>query len=228
MYDFGGGLSFGWLTSTVAAATTVTSATLTATADASATRVTNGSYYMWGAGTEGAAFPSSYNPTTSASVSRSADICTTTNLEALGFNANEGTIIAEFQVYGQSSTQRVIQFDDGTANNRISISVSGGAVTAAIVTGGSTSGPDGASLSSGTVTNRTTVKVALAYKADDIALVVNGGAAATDSSWTPSLTLTTCRLGSDNAGGAQLFGTLAKTTIYPSRLPNATLQALTA
>jgi hypothetical protein len=78
-----------------------------------------------------------------------------------------------------------------------------------------------------TWTTNAVFKNAQAYKANDFAGSVNGGAVATDTSGTVP-TVSVLQLGSLGAGSSSINGYLRRITYYPRRLANAELQAITA
>ncbi len=85
--------------------------------------------YIWGANIYAGSGPTSYLPTTSAGVTRAADVCSVdlTKLKDVGGNALwsgvEGTIVFDGEFIGDtpSSYLPVLTIDDGTINNRIGI-----------------------------------------------------------------------------------------------------------
>ena len=60
---------------------------------------------FWGAQRELGSFPTSYIPTTTAAVTRSADVCQITGTDFSGFwNASEGSVVAEYDYQGTVSS----------------------------------------------------------------------------------------------------------------------------
>ena len=171
---------------------------------------------------EVASAPTSPIITTAASVARASDVATVTTLTPW-FNATEGTILAEYSRPFPSGNQYELSFNDGTtaeqfslynaASNRVVLVQDNGTQQFLGIVG---SGFDSAFQIS---------KKALAYTAADFAGCLNGGAIATSATGTLP-TVTNLRLGrlvSIN----HLNGWLRRVVYYPTRLPNATLQALT-
>ncbi len=178
---------------------------------------------VYGPQLEQGAFASSYIPTTGATATRAADSAIITNLASIGFNPLEGTILAEWEhLPGNISVERrVAQFDNNTDDNRILLfSRAGNTVGAFIRTGAI----DQANLTSAALT--TINKGALAYKGNDCALSGNGAAAVTSTS-TVLPTVDRLRLGA-TPGATNLNGWLRRLTYFPTRLPDAQLQARTA
>jgi hypothetical protein len=154
---------------------------------------------VWGFQLEAGAFPTSYIPTTTTSLTRSADVASVTTLSPW-FNASEGTIYAESLPFSITN-QRIASFNDGSTSNRIIISrgtASGGNVNGNVSAGGS---PQVSALIFGaSLPAETFTKTAFAYKLDDFAGSVNGSAAVTDTSGTIP-TVNILALGSGEALG---------------------------
>jgi hypothetical protein len=185
--------------------------------------------FIWGAQTELGAFATSYIPTVASTVTRAADIATMTGTNfSSWYNQSEGTIVA------QASTQRttgaavrVLGIDDGTTDNRHSFSFDGTSPSTtfnAVTIVGAVPQASFALL----VTPLAVSKLAYAYKTNDFAASVNGGAVSTDTSGTVPSGLIAMRIGSLVGGIQQLNGHLSSITYYPSRLTNAQLQALSS
>ena len=176
--------------------------------------------YVWGAQIEAGAFPTSYIPTTTTSLTRNADVATMTGTNFSDwFNASEGSIVAEAMGYALSGN--IFAFDDNGDNNRIQIARAATSqyqnliyVGGALQTGGAF----------GNYTVNTFGKVATAYKVNDIAYVANGGTVGTDN--TANIpTVTQLNIGSRKSGTALLNGIIKRLYYYPQRLTNAELQA---
>jgi hypothetical protein len=197
----------------------------------------NGSYlgevgkgiYIYGAQIETGAFPTSYIPTTTAAVTRSADVCQITGTDFSGFwNASEGSL-----VYEADSSSNVIGnhfvflVSDGTFNNQYQSSrsqnnaytdvgfwVKNGNVWQALI-----------NTSAGAWLQGATSKDAMAYKVDDFAFSDDGSAVLTDASGTLP-TVNRMEIGGSSLISAALNGHIARLRYYPVRIPNATLQVL--
>jgi hypothetical protein len=207
-------------------------ATATATATGifriqSATGDTNGftgdgtsGIYIWGAQLEAGAFPTSYIPTTTATVTRSADVVSVNTLTPW-FNASEGTLYVEGSSSNLARAMAVI--DDGSFNNRYQAAIASGYTpNFAAVSGGAVS----ADIYTSALTQSSNVKLAGAYRVNDFALSANGSAVVTDTSGALPVGLTTLRLGAYSTGGI-LCGTIRRLTYFPQRLSNANLQRIT-
>lgn len=177
-----------------------------------------GTIKVWGAQVEAGASASTYIPTTTASVTRAADVATVTDLPSIGFSATEGTLTAGFS-YDITANGRVVQFEDATANEHIRIVCNTTTVSSQIIDGGV------AVMNTAAITGVTTdavERVALAYKANDSATAGNGSAVTVDSSVTLP-TVTKLSLG-HTQGASQLNGYLRTFDYYATRRVDATLQ----
>lgn len=136
---------------------------------------------QWGHQVEVNEYLSSYIPTTTAAVTRAADVLSISGGDFSGvFNATEGTFIIEaeniFDYYGT-----YFSVDDGTSNDEMSISRDASDNTVMTITDG------GAAQMSSSLSGNTSelaVRIALAYKANDCQLAINGVTAAKDTSVT--------------------------------------------
>jgi hypothetical protein len=168
------------------------------------------------------AFLTSVIPTSSAAVTRNTD-----NIFAdpLGpwFNPVEGTLLAAFSLNAIPSTGTLAPaayFTDGTSNEAMQLRVLTSAIADAVIFdgGGVVFDSSGAAVTAGPV-----ITSALAYKANDCAASINGGAAQVDTSVTlPTVT----RLHFGSFGNA-INGHLCRVEYYARRLTDAQLQALT-
>jgi len=183
---------------------------------------------IWGAQLEAGACPSSYIPTTSASVQRQADVATVTTLSPW-YKNSAGTLFAQFiePCPDGANNRGIAALDDGSNNNRFSMFVPLGtpmAVAARVVAGGAATNPaNSASFSAGAI-----VKAALAYAVgtNQAALSVNGAAPSTASPAASPTGVNTLRIGAI-FGVTQLGGWIQEIRYYPRRLSDAELQTLT-
>jgi len=147
--------------------------------------VTNGrTQYWWGAQLEAGGFPTSYIPTTTTAVTRSADVCSIADLTDISFNTAEGTLFVEGTTsrgIGASNIS-ILSFNDGTADEVIALRrLTGGTTYDLLVTDGGVTQVDTAGFS---VANATAFRSAHAYKVNDFAHSIAGAAAQTDNSGT--------------------------------------------
>jgi hypothetical protein len=235
-------LSTGTIVSTGSSATSTITAlangwyrcTVTATAQATATDIvfagflvstgTTFSYtgdgtsgiYLWGAQLEAGAFATSYIPTTTAAVTRSASLA---DLISSAIANNIRTLYLEFRSPA-SGTRGVVSLNDNTANERASVLTSGTDPRLVVVDGG----VEQANVNGGTVTANQRTRIAVRINANDFAISINGGAVVTDASGTLP-TVDRLMLGRTQAG-EYLNGPLARVTGWTQLLPDSTLQSL--
>jgi hypothetical protein len=195
--------------------------------------VTKG-FYFWGAQLEAGAFPTSYIKTTTASVTRNADVAsmTSTNFSDW-YNATEGTVFWQGDTANAIAITNVAlrgyEISDGTVNERISFNLGFEGNTRALVVadGGVTQcnifSPDPAVA---LVANQT-YKAASAYKLNDFAHSLDGNFPKTDTSGTLP-TVNKINLGADLNGANLVNGHIAKFYFWNTRRPNETLQGLTS
>ncbi|TXH44496.1 MAG: hypothetical protein E6Q97_32715 [Desulfurellales bacterium] len=175
---------------------------------------------FYGAQLESAAFMSSTIPTTTVAVARTADSCIRTL--STEFSATAGTVVVASRPAGTEALNQFLYiFDDGTLNERYSVSRTGtGTITRMVVTDG---GVNQAFIDLGTVGDGVAYKTAQAWEVNDFASVLNGGSASTDVLGTLP-TVTTLRLGHrDAAATDHLNGHIRRFDYYPTRLPNGFL-----
>jgi hypothetical protein len=174
---------------------------------------------------EAGAFPTSYTPTTSATVTRAAD-----NASMVGsnfsswYNQSAGTIYAKADVFSASNNVQIIQISDGTNNNRNQLF---GEINAAISWYSMVGGTNTMWISAGNRLANTSFKIAGAIASNNGAVSLNGGNVITDNTVTVPLNLTMMSIGCYFNGTSQLNGHIQSIKYYPKRLPNADLQRLT-
>ena len=178
---------------------------------------------MWGAQVEVGAFPTSYIPTTSAALTRNADVATMTGTNfSSWFNQSAGTFTAQAIVPQLGRAGRIFTVDAGATTNMMDCTISAGNSCALeSIVGGSYIGFVG---SAGTISANTSFKVCTAYSdAATEAFSLNANTTGTNSlSFYTSMT--TLRFGAQ-AGGTFINGTLQKFNFYPQRLTNNEVQA---
>lgn len=192
----------------------------------------NQTCYFWGAQLEAGSFPTSYIPTTTASVVRSADVCSISGAGFTGmWNATEGSLFtsAIFNApvaYGTG--QLLVDVNDTTAANRLryfrnpTTGLSGFANTS--------SGSTNVSITSVSATQPSvTQKYSVGFKLDDYVFYVNNSQIGTDNLGAMIVSPTTMTIGDSSAGALRQYtnGTISAIRYYRKRLPNAKLQALT-
>jgi len=207
----------GWYRLTV----TTTTNTLTTARLRSFWSGTGTSTDFWGAQLETGAFATSYIPTTTAAVTRSADVASITGSNfSSWYRQDEGTVFAEYRTPA-FGTRGIAGFNDTTANERIALLTSGTDPKLIAVDGGVTQ----ADINGGTIAAGVMTKSAGAYAINDFAFAHAGGTAVTDTSGTLP-TITRLLVGADQAGNYQ-NGRIRRLTYFPTRLANEVLQRIT-
>jgi hypothetical protein len=183
---------------------------------------------------EAGAFPTSFIPTTTGTLARSADVCSITGSDFNNFyNQSEGTMLANSSCFAPQPialpSRRVVAATDGTITNRVSISnVAAGFITpglsqAFVVFAGGSLQSD---LGIAGLTLSSLNKTAGAYKENDIAASTNGSEVVTDASASVPTNLNRLEIGNQISGDF-LCGHIAAIRYFKKRLPNAKIQALT-
>jgi len=178
---------------------------------------------LWGAQLEAGLSPSSYIPTTSAAVTRTADSVSMTSTAFTDWHsAAQGTLYVEATAAATGATRGLASLNDGSGSNVTQLFLTSSDAPRLEVYNGATQ----ANLTASAVTPTTAFKVAGAYKANDFALCSNGGAVGTDTSGAVP-TVTQLSIGAINGATSPLNGHIRRITYWPTRLANAELQAIT-
>ena len=199
------------------------------------TRGGSGNYYnggdntldisIWGAQLEVGSYSTSYIPTTSASVTRNADVISKTGISSL-IGQTEGTLFGDFYHNGADilTTQQVLFVSSGNTNNFIALGVYDGRLNPAVrasstnifdVFAGPNPLPQGRH------------KVALAYKSGDFALYLDGTQVYTSNASATFGTMSQIDLGNTLSFSTQLGDGINAAALWQTRLDNATLAQLT-
>jgi hypothetical protein len=209
-----------WQRFSVTKTTSVGTLTVTAQVDTGG----NNTFYLWGAQLEAGAFPTSYIPTTTAAVTRSADVASIGSSAFSGFyNQNEGTVFAQYdQVAGGGG--RICEFSDGSTSS-IPFFVSGSVKASMNIF---VSGVNSGRIDSGTAPSPGVFVSAIAsFAPADRALCTDGGLMTTSTSPATLPVLNAVQIGADTVGGSRRNGRIRRLTYWPRRLPDSTLQAVT-
>jgi hypothetical protein len=193
------------------------------TADNGSTADTNKIIAIWGVQYELGAFATSYIPTTTATVTRAADVASITGSNfSSWYNQTEGTVFANYAERAFSVTHQVVTFSNGTANERISLAInSSNTLDVGVISGGT----DTFGGNTPTLTAQE-YKIGFGYKADDSGVSANGSAITVDSAVTLP-TVSQLDVGA-RAGSSQILNsTIKRLTYWPVRLANPTLQSIT-
>jgi hypothetical protein len=183
--------------------------------------------YIWGAQLEAGAFATSYIPTTTAQVTRSADSASMTGSNfSSWYRADEGTLYADFVTPVASTLHVPVALAQGVTGFTDTVLIWGDAASQFYVLANNSVQ---AQIDGGTPTANTQLKVSGAYKVNDFALSLNGGTVATDASGIVPVGVNTMIIGnwSNPAAARYLSGTIKKLAYYPKRLQNSELVGLT-
>ena len=178
--------------------------------------------YLYGAQIEQGSYPTSYIPTNGSTVTRAADVATNAGDTTI-FNDSEGVLYAELSALVSAEGDRTIAISDGTTSNRVYLSyiAASNTVNAIVVDGGSSQ----ASISVSDIQSINS-KLAIKYKANDVAFWVDGVEVGTDTSATMPSGLS--ELAFDDGGGSNPFyGNVKSVKYFPTALTDSELEALT-
>ena len=179
--------------------------------------------YIWGAQLEAGAFATSYIPTTSATVTRAADVASITGSNfSSWYNQTEGTVFAEFTPRTFAQACGLLSLDDGTTSERLQTRLSTAGNGSFLVA-------DGGSVQANFSTTNSTVlntkgKLATSFALNSFQACLNGELVASDTLGTLP-TVTQAVIG--NAVGAFIFnGPISRLTYFPTRFGSGTLQTI--
>jgi hypothetical protein len=184
--------------------------------------------YLWGCAFEAGAIPTSYIPTTTATVTRAADISTsvaTSVFESSWYRQDEGTVFYDGQLSGsESGNKNLLGLSNGSSSNVMDLFIPSGLNQRfRMVTGGVQQALQNP-IPTESVYNP--AKVAYAFKLDDSNSVGNGTVQSTDTSCTIP-TVDRFTFGLFATGEAQVAARFKRLTYWPTRLANTTLQRIT-
>ena len=197
-------------------------------AEAATTRFTvlpdsTNSVYLYGAQMEvSGSFPTSYIPTSGATVTRAAEVTSITGTNfSSWYNQSEGTIVSSITPHDVTNNDFAYSLSDGTSSERI-VSLIGQSYSHYVVDGGSIQ----AQINYAGYTANTETKAAAAYATNDIAYATDGTVRGTDTSATIP-TVDNLVIMANRSNNNHVTGHVSRFAYYPVRLPDATLQALT-
>ena len=177
---------------------------------------------IYGAQLELSAFPTSYIPTTTAAVTRSADVCQITGTDFSGFwNASEGSVVAEYDYQGTVSSGPLRLAEAPPGNQSIGLESSSGNLNCYVYS--STSGGYQASFSASPLGGSTN-KTAFGFAANNFAASFNGASALTDNAGVMPTGVIAAYI--SLPGTVLLNGHIARLRYYNTRLINSQLVAL--
>ena len=180
--------------------------------------------YIWGAQLEAGSFPTSYIPTTTTTVTRSADVASITGTAfSSWYRSDGGTNLIEYREPDRSNNRTPRSISDGTSSNRWDAFISSTAtVNNRIIVSGSQNNPGSLTANTGSALNKHIIAVGL----PNANAAINGLlATASTSSAVP--TVDRLIIGADSVGATPLTGTIRRLTHWAARLPDSVLSTLT-
>lgn len=186
----------------------------------------NDSIIAWGAQIEvNQTFLTSYIPTTTGTVTRTADAPTTTDLTWYN-DGGAGTFYAQGSQPVILGNDHLFAISDGTADNRILILQNGSNVTQHFISDGGVTQAD--LIDSANWADGIEKKAALAFAANDAAAYTDATQTGTDGSVILPTGLNVLYVGANQTGIARWNGHIAKIKYWDVRKTDAFLQAVTA
>ena len=183
---------------------------------------TNG-IQIWGAENQDGLYPTSYIPTLGTAVTRNADVVSKTGISSL-IGQTEGTLFVEFSVEELEPSLAylmVSNLTDGTASNRMGFArAPSGGIHVYVVTGNTSQ------FTFNTTQTTGNFKLALAYKANDFKVYLNGVNVHTNTSALVPISMSRFDLNNIN-GNYPSKNKVAQALLFKTRLSNAELAQLT-
>ena len=181
---------------------------------------TSGSVYIQYAQLEAGSYATSYIKTSGSAVTRNADVCNDAG-DSNTFNDSEGVLYAEIAALDDDSSSKVMSISDGSTSNAIQLFYYEDSIRLNLRAGGVSQAYFNQS-----ITYDDFIKVAVKYKANDVAFWVNGVETHTDTTATMPTGLD--EFSFDNgAGSADFFGNCKEIRVYNTALTDTELQELT-
>jgi hypothetical protein len=179
------------------------------------------SVYLYGAQLEPGAFPTSYIPTTTTSLTRNADVVSMTGANFSGwFNASQGSFASSVIIAQVASkSPGIYAADDGTTSNTFNAFYSTTALSSSRVAGNLIFSAASGALSA----SPTTINTAFAYADANYAGAYDGAALTTQLSGAIPSGLNRLQIGAYD--GSYLSGQFRRLLYWPQRLTNAEILA---
>ncbi|BAQ92731.1 hypothetical protein [uncultured Mediterranean phage uvMED] len=177
--------------------------------------------YIWGAMVEQQTYATSYIPTAGTTITRAAETC---NNSKPSVNSTEGVLYCETSALANDGTDRVITISDGTSSNRVTFFFSASnTINYNVYSGGSLQAFTAYTVSDITKTS----KVAIKWKANDVALWVDGNEVQTDTSASAPIGLNQLHLATFSGVAVNFYGKVKGVAVYNEALSESQLMQLT-
>lgn len=178
--------------------------------------------FVWGAQFEAGSFASSYIPTTTTSLVRSADVCSITGAAFTGFyNQTEGAMVFKGDLYGLGSASQIMtSASNGTSAERMHIRWVPSIIGLNVIAGGISQ----CAFNFGSASSNQLLGVAIRYAANNFAGSRSGGAILSQTAGSVA-SPNKLELGSEN-GSSYLNGHIHTIQYFNEIKTNAQLQAL--
>ncbi len=193
-------------------------------ADNSALPTSSGSVFLWGAQLEVGSIATSYIPTTTAAVTRNADVITLSGAVSGCIGQTQGTIYAEFEYKTNIAERRLIALSNGTSADRIMVWTQNNTLFAQV---------EGGTITLANPITEGYHKLAFAYQQNGVSgtlfASLDGGAVVSGTSAAFPASLTDINIGKSEATATSTFfwnARIRSAALYTTRLTNAELIAL--
>ena len=174
---------------------------------------------IWGMQYELGAFATSYIPTTTATVTRAADVASITGSNfSSWYNQAEGTVF--FEGINPAVSTTAFAVSDGSTNNRLQMETGTNTRVARVVSGGTTQAGNNTAYTYGA-----SQKFAMSYVTNSINFA-NAGTLGTEDTSATIPTVDQARIGANPTGANPLNNTIKRFTYWPTRFGSGTLQTI--
>jgi hypothetical protein len=184
------------------------------------------SIYLWGAQLEAGSYATSYIPTTTAAVTRNADVISKTGISSL-IGQTEGTMYAEVDLSIQSEAglfRRILMISNGTETDSTYLRVTSGNIVQFVSFDGTVQ-----TLINSISSISGNVKIAATYKTNEFKLYINGVLQGTDLLGSIPATRSILRIGNSDAlvSTHNLNDRIELATLFQTALTDAQCISLT-
>ncbi len=173
--------------------------------------------FVWGAQVETGSIATSYIPTTTAAVTRNADVISVSGAVSGCIGQTQGTLYAEVDIRLISGTRVVLDINDGGLTNRALINIANNVIGGFV---------QGSTIVSYTAPSAGIYKIAFAYQSANFSLFVNGVERQTSANVISFSGMNQIFLG-HTFSTSFLNDRIRAAALYPTRLSNGDLQTLT-